>query len=149
MGKIFVFTFILIQCVHANASVPFPAGIWEGYKQMGSTYQEFTLEVDSDGNGFYGSLHDIKNREPVCFKISKASMLNLWGFFKQDDKLNGLEFSLILAPSIDNTFEATSILYYAEKKSTFSQSWTLTPVPKNNRNTRLVELCKGFLKKNT
>ncbi len=141
--------FILLQCVFANASAPFPTGIWEGYKQIGSTYQEFILEVDSNGNGFYGSLSDIKKREPVCFKITRASMLNLWGFFKQDNKLNGLEFTLILAPSIDNTFEATSILYYAENKSTFSQSWSLTPVSKDNRNIRLVDLCNGFLKKNT
>ena len=148
MSKLFAFIFILTQCAFANATVPFPAGIWEGYKQMGSTYQEFVLEVGTDGNGFYGTLPDIKKGEPVCFKISRASMLNLWGIFKQDNKLNGLEFSLILAPSIDNTFEATSILYYAEKKSTFSQSWTLTSVPKNNRNPRLVELCKDFLKKN-
>lgn len=149
MSKFFIFIFILVQCVFANATGPFPVGIWEGYKQMGSTYQEFILEVDGDGNGFYGSLPDIKNREPICFKISRASMLNLWGFFKQDNKLNGLEFSLILAPSIDNTFEATSILYYGEKKSTISQSWTLIPIPKNNRNPRLVELCNSFLKKNT
>lgn len=144
MKKILTFYAALFQVSWVNAAEQFPAGFWEGYNKAGSSYREFILEIDAEGNGYYGLSPNISKPTPICFKISKASMLKSVGYYKQENKLNGLEFSLILVPSIENTIEAISSLNYPENNSTLSESWSLVRIEKRNRNFRLIELCKTF-----
>jgi hypothetical protein len=146
MNKIFVFIFVIAKIHFANAADMLPAGIWEGYRQVGSTYQEFVLEIDATGHGYYGFSSNIQKPIPICFTITKVTLLNLISFRRQENKLNGLEFSLTLVPSIDNMFEAINAMTEPAAKKTFSQSWSLVPVEGINRNMRLAEQCKRFLK---
>lgn len=146
MKKFFVFIFFVLVNAHfANAEDPLPVGIWEGYRQVGSTYQEFVLEIDSTGRGYYG-YSTIQRPIPICFKITKGTLVSLISYRRQENKLNGLEFSLTLVPSVDNMFEAINVMTEPVAKKTFSQSWTLVPVEAVNRNIRLVEQFKRFLK---
>lgn len=149
MKNILAFMVIFLQTYGVSAAESFPVGFWEGYKRMGSSYQEFILEIDAAGNGYYGLSPNINKPTPICFKISKASLLNFVGYYKQENRLNGLGFSLILVPSIDNTVEAISVLNYPEQNSTLSESWSLVKIDQGNRNVRLMELCKAFIEKNT
>jgi len=130
----------------AKAADTLPVGTWEGYRHVGSTYQEFVLEIDATGRGYYGFSSNIQKPIPICFKITKGTLVSLISYRRQENKLNGLEFSLTLVPSLDNTFEAINVMTEPLEKKTFAQSWTLVPVEAANRNSRLVEQCKGFLK---
>ena len=146
MNKFFIFIFMLFNVHFANAEDTLPVGIWEGYRQAGSTYQEFVLEIDSTGRGYYGFSSNIQNPTPICFKITKGTLVSLISYRRQENKWNGLEFSLTLVPSIDNMFEAINVMTEPVAKKTFSQSWTLVPVEATNRNMRLVEQCKRFFR---
>lgn len=145
MKKLFVLlSLIAINCFASGAD-QLSSGSWEGYKQMGSTYQAFALTIEENGNGFYGFIPDIKKASPICFPLTKKSLGFRNGYFQQADSRNGLEFILIVGPSIESTMEVMSIMKYPEKNSSFSQTWSLIPVAEDQKNTILFNSCKKVL----
>lgn len=130
----------------ASANDEIPSGIWEGYKQVGSTYQALSLNIGEDGNGFYGFMSDIRKKFSICFPITKESIVFENGFFQQRNEKNGLEFIIILGPSIDNTMEVMHIMRYPAKSKSFSQALTLAPVNEDQNNDIILSSCDGLPK---
>ena len=143
--RLMIFAFLVLTCITCIAE-DFPSGTWEGYNKMGSTYQEFILDIDTNGDGYYGFTPDVRYANAICFTISRNILIKTYGYFQKHNKLNGIDFTLLLIPSIDGTVEAISIVKEFEKKTSIVQSFSLTPVHKTTRNVRTVDLCKGYLK---
>lgn len=149
MSKLVSFVFVIFggcfAITGAIASDIISAGSWEGYKGEGSTYQAFFLTVEEEGNGFYGFMPDISKSFSICFPITKETMVFNNGYFTQKNVENGLEFIVVLGPSVDKTIEVMRIMRYPDKNESFAQTMRLIPISDENKNRNIVNSCKGRL----